>query len=532
MGCTSSKENVKGDIEDIKKQQSEIKTNKVKNEGEAKNNEKEKKEEIKKEEVKNEKVIKEDVKKEDVKKEKVKKEEAKNEETKKEETKKEEVKKEEVQKEEIHKEEEVKKEEVKKKEEKKENDIKTSSQQKQLAFNKELCNSIANDLPKRTQTNLQSLKDLIKSKTNDLSQKEQSYIVFLWICDNISYDADSFFAGRKVDVTPGGVFKTGLTVCSGYARLYKEIASYINLEVECVSCYAKGVGYEAGKILNKTDHEYNVIKLDDKWYPIDSTWGAGHIEGKKFLKAYNEFYFLVDPELLIKTHFPANEKWQLTKKKYTLEEFFKWPIVKNSFYLYGFEKYSPEIGVINLTDSNSLKFIVYGKDMSQKTGICNIYLLQNNVYQQLTNLTLINFYEDKFEVDCIFNQKGKYKIKIFGNSVRGQKNNSDILEYIVNVSNNAKNKLSFPKTFKGKEDINIIEPIYNNLKSGEKVKFKIKSNLDKIIIIDGKWNYLEKNEEGYFEFETTIQSPKGKSVFIGKPKPPKSCDHLVSYDVI
>jgi ribosomal protein L20A (L18A) len=187
---------------------------------------------------------------------------------------------------------------------------------------------------------------------------------------------------------------------------------------------------------------------------------------------------------------------------------------------------------MNLTDSNSLKFIVYGKDMSKKTGICDIYLLQNKVYQQLTNLSYINFYEDKFEVDCIFNQKGKYKVKIFGNRVRGEKNNSDILEYIVNVSNNVKNKLSFPKTFKGKEDINIIEPIYNNLKSGEKVKFKIKSNLEEIIIIDGKWNYLKKNEEGYFEFETTIQSQKGKSVIIGKPKPPNSCDHLVSYDVI
>ena len=433
---------------------------------------------------------------------------------------------------------EIKTNNEKKEQENKENIAKNNqeknipSQQNQSTFNKEKCKSIANDLPKRTQTNLQALKDLIKSKTNDLSQKEKCYIIFLWICENISYDADSFFAGRKVDVTPEGVFKNGLTVCSGYARLYKDIATYINLEVECVNCYSKGVGYEPGKILTKTDHEYNVIKLDNKWYPIDSTWGAGHIEEKKFIKSYNEFYFLVDPELLIKTHFPEDEKWQLTKKKYTLEEFFKWPLVKNSFYLYGFEKYSPEEGVINLTDSNSTKFIVYGKDMSKKTGICNIYLLQGNVYQQLPNLSYISFYEDKFEVDCIFNQKGKYKVRIFGNSLRDQPNNLDILEYTVNVSNDAKNKLSFPKTFKGKEDINIIEPIYNNLKSGEKVKFKIKSNLEEIIIIDGKWNYLKKNEEGYFEFETTIQSQKGKSVFIGKPKPPKSCDHLVSYDVI
>ena len=170
--------------------------------------------------------------------------------------------------------------------------------------------------------------------------------------------------------------------------------------------------------------------------------------------------------------------------------------------------------------------------MEKKTGICSIFLLQGNVYQQLLNLCYINFYEDRFEVDCIFNEKGKYKVRIFGNSVRGQKNNNDILEYTVNVVNSAKNKLSFPNTFTGKEEINIIEPIYNNLKSGEKVKFKIKSNLEQIIIVDGQWHYLSKNAEGYFELETTIQSQKGQNVIVAKAKPPNGCSYLVSYDVI
>ena len=104
----------------------------------------------------------------------------------------------------------------------------------------------------------------------------------------------------------------------------------------------------------------------------------------------------------------------------------------------------------------------------------------------------------------------------------------------MNVSNNAKNKLSFPKTFKGKEDINIIEPIYNNLKSGEKVKFKIKSNLDEIIIIDGEWHHLKKNPQGFFELNTVIQSGSGASVAIGKPKPgnPLSMDYLADYTIV
>ena len=304
------------------------------------------------------------------------------------------------------------------------------------------------------------------------------------------------------------------------------------MEVECVSCYAKGVGYEPGKILNKTDHEYNVIKLDNKWYPIDSTWGAGHIKDRRFVKEYNEFYFLADPELLIKTHFPEDEKWQLTKRRYSFEEFLKWPLVKEEFYKCGFENYYPEEGLIELRSENSKKFIVYANNMSSKTAMADIYLLQGNVYQQLLNSTSINFYDDRFEVDCIFNKKGKYKVTIFGNNDRSANKSNDILEYIVNVQNNAKKQLSFPMTYKGSEEINIIEPLYNNLKTGQRVKFKIKSNLDEIIIIDGEWHHLHKNPNGYFELETTIQTQRGNNVIVGKSNPPNSCGYLVSYDVV
>ena len=57
----------------------------------------------------------------------------------------------------------------------------------QSSFNKEKCKSIAKGLPTRTQTDYHSFKELLKSKTNNLSQIEKSYVIFLWIADNISY---------------------------------------------------------------------------------------------------------------------------------------------------------------------------------------------------------------------------------------------------------------------------------------------------------------------------------------------------------
>ena len=97
--------------------------------------------------------------------------------------------------------------------------------------------------------------------------------------------------------------------------------------------------------------------------------------------------------------------------------------------------------------------------------------------------------------------------------------------------------MKFPYCYSGSNDINIIEPLYDNLKSGEKVKFKIKTSLaelDTLIIIDGQWHYLNKNNDGFFEKEILIQTQPGKSLIIGKRKDNNdcSCSYLVAYDII
>ena len=65
------------------------------------------------------------------------------------------------------------------------------------------------------------------------------------------------------------------------------------------------------------------------------------------------------------------------------------------------------------------------------------------------------------------------------------------------------------------------------------MKFKIKSELNTIIIIDNKkCYYLEKNKDGYFEKEIIIQTKKGGEVSIGKLNKQKKCEIMVGYKVI
>ena len=60
----------------------------------------------------------------------------------------------------------------------------------------------------------------------------------------------------------------------------------------------------------------------------------------------------------------------------------------------------------------------------------------------------------------------------------------------------------------------------------------IKSDLETIIIIDGKWYYLQKKQNGYFEEEINIQTVPGKNVVIGKKKENGSCDFMVAYNIV
>ena len=395
---------------------------------------------------------------------------------------------------------------------------KKSPKKSNSIFDTTLCDEVVSSLPKREKTTLNDFKKIIKLKTENLSEKERAFILFKWIGENVDYDLKNYNLGKRVDCSKEGVFKSGKTVCSGFANLYQDIALYLDLNVVCIPCYAKGAGYIPGEKITalSTNHEYNAINLDGKWYPIDATWGAGHSIGNKYIREFNKFYFLADPELLIKTHFPSDEKWQLTEKTYKLSEFEKWPQVHSQFYQYGFKHFYPEEGYFELNNTNSSKFIVFGENMKKKSVMCSICLLGDNNKEKKIDekISFVNFFDDKIEISCWFNKKGKYLVHLLGNKGDSAIHTS-IISYTVKVAKDSKNVMTFPETYQGHELINIIQPLNGCLKSGEKVKFKMISDIKEILIRgDGIDETLVKNKEGFFEKDIIIKGKPGGKIKI------------------
>ena len=105
--------------------------------------------------------------------------------------------------------------------------------------------------------------------------------------------------------------------------LFEHISSFIGLDVITISGYAKGVGYNIKTKILGINHEWNIIKLDNVYYQIDSTWEAGYLSGRYFQKVYKEFYFCPDPDELFQSHWPEDPKWQLIYPPLSMEEFGK-----------------------------------------------------------------------------------------------------------------------------------------------------------------------------------------------------------------
>lgn len=181
--------------------------------------------------------------------------------------------------------------------------------------------------------NEMDVKSLSKTITKNCLTDESRYkSIFKWIAENISYDI-TFESLKNGGTEPDSVLKYGKSVCSGYANLYKALCENAGLDCEIIHGMAKGLGYQPGDSF-KINHDWNAIFYDDVWHLIDVTWASGYVMNGEFHKTYQDFYWDTNPEKLIYTHFPEDDKWQLLKELKTSCWFLSKINVKPNFWKY------------------------------------------------------------------------------------------------------------------------------------------------------------------------------------------------------
>ena len=253
------------------------------------------------------------------------------------------------------------------------------------------------------------------------SELEKARAIYVWICHNITYDVDAVFSGKSSNTKSEDVLVRGSAICGGYARLFESLSNKMGLQCKVISGYSKS-GYSLnGMAPTSANHAWNAVKIDDKWYLFDSTWGSGSLKGKKFIKKFSNFYFLCPESIFYYSHFPKDETWlpDYWKKDPSSSDLEIWTKLLH---------FKPELIYLGLYGKNftnlrcfgsyktskSTMDILFSKTHKKSHRIDLIYDLYNDENEKILNSVMIADRNDGVRVSILFPAKGVYKLDVFG----------------------------------------------------------------------------------------------------------------------
>ena len=203
-------------------------------------------------------------------------------------------------------------------------------------------------MPASAETSPEAVAKYIAARESDPYLRVKA--LYDYVTDRIRYDAPALAAGEYPPQDPETVFEARKAVCAGYAKLLDKMAETIGVNV----VYVTGVSRDRNGDVGGNGHAWNAVEIDQKWYLIDATWGAGFVEGDKFTKRYNTEYLFTPPKVLGLDHFPDDEKWQLRDEPLTRGAFMRQPMLRAGFFERGLKLIDPRRSQITVDGPASL----------------------------------------------------------------------------------------------------------------------------------------------------------------------------------
>ena len=178
--------------------------------------------------------------------------------------------------------------------------------------------------------NLDNLPLLVSQLTKDFNTEVEKFrAIYIWVCNNIDLDAaqgqrvlkqrerlkdDSLsFLQWHEDFKKKSLNKLlnkKKAMCTGFAYLIKELCIIADIDCKIINGYGRTTRNNI-ETLDSANHSWNAVRLNNKWYLCDAVWASGKVFNGVFEKKYHDGYFLTDPILFAKNHFPFEKKWFL-----------------------------------------------------------------------------------------------------------------------------------------------------------------------------------------------------------------------------
>lgn len=136
------------------------------------------------------------------------------------------------------------------------------------------------------------------------------WTIYEWTCNNVTYDNANLNDDRyKLKHTAYAALINGTSVCQGYAVLLYRLALELGIDCRVITGDSNGDGV--------TDHAWNIVKIDGRYYNLDATWDSN------YAKYHIYPYFLVTDQ-----DFPGHNRDSV----YSTEAFYRsYPMGKTNY---------------------------------------------------------------------------------------------------------------------------------------------------------------------------------------------------------
>jgi transglutaminase/protease-like cytokinesis protein 3 len=253
-----------------------------------------------------------------------------------------------------------------------------------------------------------------------LDDKEKVYLIYKWVANNIQYDYANYIAHNDVSSEPADVLSSKKGVCSGYSRLFTKLLTCLNFPEENIKNiigHSKGLGFNYEDTISdeNTDHEWNAVKINNKWCLIDTTWGAGSVIEGAYVPSYDEYYLCTPPAQFVRSHLPkkVEENLQFLDKPIDINTFQNMAYRTKYFFEYGFNGLSNDKmvqnicgdGKMTLKYNNNIRPILLVKVKKDGTEY-NDWIMEKKITNGYDIIVYINE-EGNYDVDISAN-RSKY----------------------------------------------------------------------------------------------------------------------------
>ncbi len=325
-------------------------------------------------------------------------------------------------------------------------------------------------LAKHLQYSGSSITELAKLlEQHATTESAKARIIYAWITQHITYDVPSFFEAvnndKYPDVSPEKVLRDRTTICSGFSNLYYALAAAMNLESVIIIGYAKGATPEDIKRFEKVNHAWNGVKIDQEWYLLDATWGAGSTINDQFVPEYKPYYFATAPQEFINNHYPKDQGWQLLSQTLSRKEFDNLPQISARFHNLGLELVShlqKKIESTNQVDIN----------LKAPQDVFALAILEQKNQELPDTTVLVNRQGENLIISIAPPQAGTYDLTIFAKQKDDQGQYGEVIKYQIEAT---KSTAQFPKLYAHfhQYQASLIEPLAADLQPNWRTYFNL-----------------------------------------------------------